>query len=179
MSIYTICVAGAESTGKSWIAHRLAAHYGVVPVTEYARGYCAQHGNNLTMEQLVHIAGVQDSNIRGSVADVWRGEGRQPIVIADTSAIVTAAWAIAGFGHADPWFDRCLFGCDLTLVTENDLPWRDDGVRIQREPGERDRFRAILCRELDRRQCPWVSVGGLGEARFTNALAVVEGHMRR
>jgi NadR type nicotinamide-nucleotide adenylyltransferase len=179
MSYTSICVAGAESTGKSWLAHRLAAHYGIVPITEYARGYCAQHGNDLSMAQLIHIAEVQDSNIRGSMLDVVRQPERQHVIIADTDAVVTAVWAQAGYGRADPWFDRDFFNFDLTLVTENDLPWRDDGVRIQRDPAERDRWRALLIAELDRRGRAWVSVDGLGEARFTNALAAIEANLRR
>jgi NadR type nicotinamide-nucleotide adenylyltransferase len=179
VSIQTICVAGAESTGKSWLANRLAAHYAVVPVTEYARSYCAKYGNNLSMEQLVHIGQVQDSNIRGRVADGRRGERRQAIVIADTDAVVTAAWALAGHGHLDPWFEQSLFAFDLTLVTENDLPWRDDGVRIQRDDGARGRFRALLAQELDRRNRPWVSVGGRGEARFDNALQQITAYIQR
>lgn len=179
MSVHTICIAGAESTGKSWLAHRLAAHHGIVPITEYARDYCAKHGNNLSMAQLVHVGQIQDSNIRGSVADVWRGDGRQPIIIADTDAVVTAAWALTGHGRLDSWFEQPLFEFDLTLVTENDLPWRDDGVRIQRDDGARDRFRAILINELDRRKRPWVSVGGLAEARFDNALRLLSEYVGR
>lgn len=178
MSLWTVCVAGAESTGKSWLAHRLAAHHGIMPVPEYARRYCAQHGNNLSMAQLVHVGQVQDSNIRGSVADAWR-RGGEMLVIADTDAVVTAAWALTGHGHLDPWFAGDLFGCDLTLVTDNDLPWRDDGVRIQRDDGARDRFRQTLIAELDRRGRRWVGVGGRGEARFTNALAAMTAHFAR
>lgn len=178
MSLYSICVAGAESTGKSWLAHRIAAHFGIMPVVEYARGYCATHGNNLSMEQLVHVGQVQDSNIRGSVADAW-ARGGQPWVVADTDAVVTAAWALTGHGAADPWFDTDLFACDLTLVTENDLPWRDDGVRIQRDDRARDRFRATLIGEMDRRKRRWLPVGGLGEARLDNALALIGAHLGR
>jgi NadR type nicotinamide-nucleotide adenylyltransferase len=177
MSIRSICVAGAESTGKSWLVHKLAGHHGIVPITEFAREYCAEHGNDLSMEQLVHIGQMQDSNIRSRILDVVRQPERQTIIVADTDAVVTSVWAQASFGHADPWFDRDLFAFDLTIVTENDLPWRDDGVRIQREQDQRDRFRALLIAELDRRKRPWVSVGGIGEARFTNALAAVEARL--
>ena len=45
MSIVTICVAGAESTGKSWLAARIAAHYGLVAISEYARATPFALGN--------------------------------------------------------------------------------------------------------------------------------------
>lgn len=172
----TICVAGAESTGKSWLVHKLAAHYAVAPITEYARAYCAEHGNNLTMAQLVHVGQVQDGLIRSAAEAARLMAGGPSIIIADTDAVVTAAWALAGHGRIDPWFESDMFAFDLTLVTENDLPWRDDGVRIQRDDGARERFRATLINELERRHRPWLSVGGLGEARFDNALRLVEAH---
>lgn len=176
MSIVTVCVAGAESTGKSWLAANIAAHFGVVVVTEYARGYCATHGNNLDMAQLVHVAQVQDSNIRGTVMDSF--DAGVCMVVADTDAIVTSVWARLSGEVIDPWFSGDLFECDLYLVTENDLPWEDDGVRIQPEQRQRDRFRAALVAELDRRKLRWVGIAGTGEKRFVRALAAIAAMQR-
>ncbi len=208
MTLSTICVVGAESTGKSMLAGALAEHFGVGAVTEYARAYCASHGNALTMEQLVHIGEVQDRNIRAAVLD---GDNRgAPLVIADTDAIVTSVWAASGgeplerfpvkwnhltvkksrqsstldphFGSTkmrtglDPWFGGELFESALYLVTENDLPWIDDGVRIQTSQAMRDRFREALTAELDRRGLHWVGIAGVGEHRLTRALAAIAKH---
>ena len=176
MSITTICVAGAESTGKSWLAAKIAAHFGVVAVKEYARDYCAKHGNALAMAQLVHIGRVQDSNIRGTAMTTFdRGAGW---VVADTDAVVTAVWARFSGEPLDPWFGGDLFECDLYLVTENDLPWQDDGVRIQTEQRQRDRFRSALTDELDRRGLRWVGIAGTGEQRFERALAAIAANTR-
>lgn len=171
MTLLTICVAGAESTGKSWLASRLAAHFGTVAVVEYARAYCALHGNNLSPDQLTLVASVQEDSIRGAAREAQHRAA--PVLVADTDALVTAAWAVDAHGAAGAWFDRPLFPFDLTLVTENDLPWIDDGVRIQRDPAERDRFRATLIDLLMQRERRWASVGGAGEARFDHALQIV------
>lgn len=177
MIVRTLCVAGAESTGKSWLAGRVARHFGVTAVAEYARSYCAQHGNDLSMDQLSHIGAVQDAHLRAAVHQSAAADGADaPLVVADTDAIVTAVWAGLGDEPLDPWFADAPFACDLYLVTENDLPWVDDGVRIQGDPLARDRFRAALIAELDRRGLAWVSVGGLGEARLTNALTAMDAH---
>jgi nicotinamide riboside kinase len=176
MSIFTICVAGAESTGKSWLAARIAAHFGVVAVTEYARAYCATHGNDLTMALLVHVGQVQDSNVRGAVMTSFNAGA--PLVVADTDAIVTSVWAGFSGQPLDPWFDGDLFESDLYLVMENDLPWEDDGVRIQTEQRQRDRFRTALTRELDRRKLRWVGIAGTGEKRFERALSAIDAHRR-
>lgn len=171
MSILTVCVAGAESTGKSWLAAKIAAHFGVVAVKEYARAYCATHGNNLSMDQLVHVGQVQDSNICGTVKTSF--DAGVPIVVADTDAIVTSVWARFTGVAPDPWFAGSLFESDLYLVMENDLPWEDDGVRIQTEQKQRDRFRAALTKELDRRRLHWVGIAGVGEKRFARALDAI------
>lgn len=176
MSITTICVAGAESTGKSWLAGKIAAHFGIIPVTEYARAYCAIHGNDLGAGQLLHIGQVQDSNIRNAVRETRHHCGQW--VVADTDAIVTSVWAATGDGPVDPWFANTPFACDLYLVTDNDLPWVDDGVRIQTAQSERDRFRGTLVAELERRGLRWSAVGGLGEARLAQALAAIDAGLR-
>ncbi len=171
MSIFNVCVAGAESTGKSWLAAKIAAHFGVVPVTEYARAYCAKHGNDLSMEQLVHVGQVQDSNIRGMLSQSFNAGAA--LVVADTDAIVTSVWARFSGEPLDPWFGGDLFESDLYLVMENDLPWEDDGVRIQTDQRQRDRFRTALTKELDRRKLRWVGIAGVGEKRFERGLAAI------
>lgn len=165
-----ITVAGAESTGKSTLAAALAAHLGVAWVDEYARDYCAAHGNDLNAEQLLHIAKQQDQLIREAMASATADA---PCVIADTDAIVTAVWVGLSGEAIDPWYDDGPLTADLYLVTANDLVWQDDGVRIQRDPAARDRFRAALIAEIDRRGLAWLPVAGEGDARRASAIAAV------
>ena len=42
-----ICLHGAESTGKSTLAPRLAFRLGALVVTEYGRTYCEANGTDL------------------------------------------------------------------------------------------------------------------------------------
>lgn len=176
MNPQIICIAGAESTGKSWLAHRLAAHFGIGHVTEYARGFCAEHGNALSPEQLAHIGLSQDAMIRAAISAAVRTGQR--LVITDTDALVTSVWT--SMLHPDATADWCaadLLRPDLTLVTAVDLPWRDDGVRIQREDADRRAFTAALIDALDRRGHRWAMVDGVGEARFARALGLVGLHL--
>lgn len=161
-----IIVAGAESTGKSALAAALASHLGVPWVQEYARDYCARHGNDLAADQLLHIARQQDALIRDVLASA-------PLVVADTDAVVTAVWAGLSGEAVDGWYGAGPVAADLYLVLANDLPWEDDGVRIQRDPAVRDGFRAALIAELDRRGLPWRPVSGSGADRLASALAAL------
>jgi NadR type nicotinamide-nucleotide adenylyltransferase len=171
-----ICVAGAESTGKSWLAHRLAAHFGIGHVTEYARSYCADHGNALSPDQLLHIGQTQDRMIRDALSAAQQAE--QTLVIADTDALVTSVWTKTLHPGAVPdWFAGAMAHADLTLVMAVDLPWRDDGVRIQRDDADRHAFTAALTAALDADGRCWDLVSGIGEARFTNALAAIEANL--
>jgi NadR type nicotinamide-nucleotide adenylyltransferase len=170
-----ICIAGAESTGKSWLAHRLAAHFGIGHVTEYARAFCAEHGNALTLDQLTHVGKQQDAMIRAALTDA--AATGLALVIADTDALVTGVWARVSHRAVPDWFTGDLAQADLTLVTENDLPWRDDGLRIQNDDAVRDYFHAALINTLDKAGRRWASVGGTGDVRLTNALAAIEAHL--
>lgn len=55
-TIKKIVVIGPESTGKSTLCEKLAAHYNTLWVPEYAREYLEKHGTDYTYEDLLAIA---------------------------------------------------------------------------------------------------------------------------
>lgn len=57
----TICLHGPESTGKSWLAARLAAHFDTLFVPEYGRTWCEFMGIDLGMSDLLAIATTHDA----------------------------------------------------------------------------------------------------------------------
>jgi nicotinamide riboside kinase len=166
-----ICVAGAESTGKSWLAQRLADHFGWTAVPEYGRDYCLIHGNDISMAELVHIGETQERMMREAVADAARAG--QSFVIADTDALVTAIWADMMFGVRDDWFAGPRIVADLHLVTANDIPWERDSIRVYGADVERDRFRGLLVGEIERHGGRRVEVRGEGPARIASALDAI------
>ena len=166
-----ICVAGAESTGKSWLAQRLADHFGCTAVPEYGRDYCLIHGNDISMAELVHIGETQERMIREALEDARRGA--QPFVIVDTDALVTAVWADMMFGARDPWFAAPRIVADLHLVTANDIAWERDSIRVYGADAERDRFRALLVAEIERQDGRSAEVHGQGPVRVASALAAI------
>ena len=121
-----ICIAGAESTGKSWLAQRLADHLGCTAVREYGRDYCLAHGNAVSMDELVHIGREQERLIADALSAAARAG--ETAVSADTDALVTAVWADMMYGWRDPWFagDRIVADHGLEL---NGGGW--DGHRLQ------------------------------------------------
>jgi NadR type nicotinamide-nucleotide adenylyltransferase len=170
-AVKTICLHGAESTGKSTLGISLAARLGCELVPEYGRAYCEENSNEVNMDELVHIGEMQLKLIRKAVE-----RGKDWLVI-DTDAITTAVWAQIMHGKKDIWFSTIDFHADLYLVLDSDLAFVQDAVRVYAGEDERQIFHALNLKELKARRCKWVSVGGVGPARMQNALAAISEHM--
>lgn len=162
----TVCLHGVESTGKSILAERLSERFGTAAVAEYGRIHCEMHGTDCTRDDLLLIGRVQQAAIEA--AKPW-GSG---FVVADTDALMTAAWSEMMIGEEPP----ALLGypkADLYLLLEPDVPWIDDGTRLY--PGEeRARFHAIAESVLSNAGVGFELIGGDWEKRFERACAVVE-----
>ena len=61
-----VVLIGPESTGKTWLARELAAHYGVPWVAEHVRDYVADRGRELT-----------EADVDASIAAMLRPETLQ------------------------------------------------------------------------------------------------------
>jgi NadR type nicotinamide-nucleotide adenylyltransferase len=171
-----ICLHGPESTGKSTLGTRLAAHLGCEVVPEYGRAYCEAHGTDIGMAELVHIAQTQDSMNRAAAARAM--ELGAEYVLFDTDPLITAVWTEMMFGQTpgyrrDPWFDGFTGYADLYLLLDIDLPFVDDGLRVYARQDERKHFFDLCKAELDRRGVRYTLIEGEGEARFAAALAAL------
>lgn len=164
----TICLHGVESTGKSWLAPRLAAHFDTLYVPEYGRLWCETFGTDLAMDDLVAIGCTQDAMVQAALRRCNRR------LILDTDALMTAVWCDMMLGGRDPWFAEWDRHADLYLLLDLDLPWQDDGTRIYGADEDRRRFHRLAADELERRGVRWALVAGEGEIRFHSALAAIE-----
>src|SRR3546814_12798675 len=82
-----ICLHGAESTGKSTLAPRLAARLGGVVVPEYGRAYAEANGTEFGEVDLIAI-------FDGHVAATREAMAHNPDwLMFDTDPLVTQAWA--------------------------------------------------------------------------------------
>ena len=91
-----VCFHGAESTGKSVLAEKLAAELRLPWVPEYGREYAETFGTEFTLPDLLAIA-------EGHEARVRRLEGQgASLALLDTDPLMTAAWAEMLFGTVPP-----------------------------------------------------------------------------
>lgn len=164
----TICLHGPESTGKSTIAPRLAAHFGGEVIDEYGRTFAEKRGIDFTMEGLVEIAITHDALTRRALE-----RGVDPLIL-DTDPLMTAVWADMLFGRRNGWFDSWTSTADLYLLFDIDLPWIEDGTRMFGSRQARQHFFDLSKAELVRRGVRWALVSGRGESRFENAVKAIE-----
>lgn len=165
----TICLHGPESTGKTTLAPRLAAHYGGVIVPEFGRVWCEAYGIDLKPSDLLCIAKGHQAL---TMAAAKRG---LPWLFLDTDPLMTAVWSDMLFGTRDPWFAGFNATADLYLLLDIDLPWIDDGTRMFGGEEDRRRFYELSEAELDRRGVRWARIAGeTPNARFLEALEAIE-----
>ena len=163
-----ICLHGAESTGKSTLAPRLALQLGGLVVPEYGRTYAEANGTELDEVDLLAI-------FDGHLAATREALAQQPAwLISDTDPLMTQAWAIMLLGRRLPEIDLWDDVADLYLVPAMDLPWEEDGTRLFGSELARMQFMDVALAELERRQLRWAWVEGEGDARLASALAAIE-----
>lgn len=173
-----VALLGAESTGKSTLAHALAAQLraggrDVGVVDEYLREFCDAAGRTPRVDEQAAIAGEQTRRILEAAA-------RHEWVIADTTALMTAVYSELLFGD-DSLSAAALqahAGCTLTLLTGLDLPWQADG--LQRDgPHVRAPVDARLRALLLQARLPFSVVYGRGDARLQHAGRALQGLLGR
>jgi nicotinamide riboside kinase len=173
---FVVAIVGAESSGKTQLAaalhERLAA--GGVPVAvvaEYLREFCDASGRTPERHEQAAIAAEQTRRIDAacralSGAAPEAGPTRDGVVIADTTALMTAVYSDIVFGDASLYASagRDHARCDLTLLTALDLPWQADGIQ---RTGEHVRgpIDARVRAALRRAGVAYAVVGGAGAAR--------------
>lgn len=173
MSAFVIALLGAESTGKTTLAHELgqvlAARGGrVAVVPEYLREFCDRERRTPRIDEQRGIAAEQTRRIAAAAAS-------HDIVVADTTALMIAVYSDHVFGDSS-LYDQALRSharCQLTLLTALDLPWQADGH--QRDgPHVREPVDAKVRVALARATLDCSVVFGRGSTRLANALAAVE-----
>lgn len=171
---FVIGLLGAESTGKTTLAHALgealrARGLQVAVVEEYLREFCDANGRTPIEAEQRHIAQEQTRRI-----DEAARQGHA-VVVADTTALTIAVYSEVVFADRSlyPWALAAHRRCGLTLLNALDLPWQADG--LQRDgPHARTPVDALYRTHLQQAGLAYGVVAGLGEARLAHALRGVE-----
>lgn len=156
-TIKLVCLYGPESTGKSTLAKRLAAHYRTEFVPEVAREIV--QSNRFTVEDIVRIARTQTDRVFEKLKTARR------VLFCDTDVITTAIYSEV-YLHTIPAelaeLERRV-RYDQYFLFDVDVPWVADGLRdLQDERVEMfERFKE----ELERRKLSYIRISGNYEER--------------
>lgn len=163
-----IAVTGPESTGKTELSEKLAAHYKTIVVPEYAREYLNRIDREYNFEDLDIIA-------RHQIEQQEKLEKKaNKILICDTELTVIKIWAEHKYKKCPEWLSQNLikYSYDLYLLCDIDLPWEFDPQR--EHPNLRSYFFDLYLQELRQKKVNYAVISGKGEKRLQNAIRVIE-----
>ncbi len=163
-----ICIIGPESTGRSTLAQRLAAHYGTVSVNEYARLILETKGGHYHLDDISLIA-------RGQIAseDALARQANW-LLFCDTDLLTTVIWSEILYDDCPDWIraEAEKRRYDLYLLTDIDDPWAEDHQRLL--SAERQLFFERCLGELESRNKSYVQISGSWKQRFEQACQAVD-----
>ena len=167
-----VVLTGAESTGKTELARRLAAHYGAPWTPEFVRGYLDARigagGPALGVADIEPIARGQIALEDAAVATA------SALLLHDTDLASTLVYAEHYYGEAPAWIADAVRvrRADLYLLLDVDVPFTADPQRgtPERRAELHARFVAALA-AIDART---IIVRGDWDARFARAVEAID-----
>ncbi len=186
MAIKKIVVVGPESTGKSTLCERLAAHYNTIWVKEYAREYLLTNGTDYTFENLLDVAKgqlrLEEEGMLQLENKLAAGSAHLPFTIhhsplfIDTDQYVMKTWCEFVFDKCHQWIlDQIAERkYDLYLLANIDMPWIKDELREYPDYKTRERLYHHYKDIMINQKVPWVDISGSYEERVKKAIAAVD-----
>ena len=162
-----VAIVGPESTGKTTLAHDLAAHFGVACVQEYARAYLAGRPEYGPADVEAIARGQMELEAEAL------GRGRLPVIL-DTDLLVIRIWWQEKYGALPRWLERAwqAQAPRRYLLTAPDLAWTADPLR--ESPHDRERLFEVYRDALVAQGLRFDIVRGTGAERLACALAALE-----
>lgn len=166
--VHRVALLGAESTGKTTLAQRLATTFNTTWVPEFGRAYCENRDAlALTLDDFDAIARGQldDEEVYARVAN--------RVLICDTDVRTTATWSDLVRGTRSAWLAHAaaVNMYSHVILMADDVPWVADGSRVLQN--QRAEHTALLEAELVSSHQPYTRVGGGFEERYEQAADII------
>jgi HTH-type transcriptional repressor of NAD biosynthesis genes len=157
--IKLICLYGPESTGKSFMAKKLAEKYKTEFVPEVARELITS--NHFNREDIINIGRAQTERI------FQKARKANKILFCDTDLITTQIYSRQYLKVVPPVLYELekMVEYDHYFLFDRDVPWVSDGIRDLGDERKREEMYEIFKNELERRNIPFVKVQGDWEER--------------
>jgi NadR type nicotinamide-nucleotide adenylyltransferase len=166
-----LVLSGAESTGKTTLAERLAERAGTTWVPEYAREYAVAVGRALVASDVERVARGQMAAEDAAASRV----GKSGLLILDTDLVSTTVYSRLYYGSCPAWIDEAALRRlgDLYLFCDVDVPWVPDFPARDR-PQDRSRIHSRFEARLRELDAAYVMVRGDWEARWERAVRALD-----
>jgi NadR type nicotinamide-nucleotide adenylyltransferase len=163
-----VVVTGSECTGKTTLAHELAAAYAVECVPEFVRDFVNTVGGRPQFSDHGPIARGQKA-----LEDQYRARAGS-LLIHDTDLLSTVAYCRAYFERCPEWIEAAAIDrqAALYLLCDIDVPWAADGLRDR--PDRRPEMHALFVTVLTEAGANFVLVRGSREERLAEARRRIE-----
>jgi NadR type nicotinamide-nucleotide adenylyltransferase len=163
-----VVLTGSESTGKTELARRLGAHYGVEFVAEFVRTFAEAKGGPLEFSD-------HDAIARGQMAledaALARGES---LVVQDTDLLSTALYCDHYYHRVPEWIVEEVRRRrpDLYLLMDIDVPWIPDPARDRGD--RREEMHELFERAVRKSGARYELVRGSWEERYRQAVRAID-----
>jgi HTH-type transcriptional repressor of NAD biosynthesis genes len=147
-----ICFYGAESTGKSTLAMRMAEHYNTEFVPEVARELLIT--NDFTVEDIITIGHAHAQRVEEKLKTANK------LLFCDTDAITTQIYSKYYLNVVPDvlYALEAKVKYDLYFLMDIDVPWIEDGLRDLGH--KRQEMTDIFKGALEQRNIPYITVSG-------------------
>jgi len=151
-NIKLVCFYGPESTGKSFMAKKMAEKYKTEFVPEVAREFITS--NDFNREDIIMIGRAQTERI------FQRARKSKKILFCDTDLITTQIYSRQYLKVVPPILYELekMVEYDRYFLFDIDVPWVSDGLRDLGDEKKREEMYEIFKSELDRRNIQYVNV---------------------
>lgn len=161
-----ICFYGPESTGKSTMARKMAAHFNTEFVPEVAREMITS--NEFTTDDIVKIGYAQTERV------IQKSKSANKLLFCDSDLITTQIYSHYYLHEIPPVLFELekRVSYDEYVFFDIDVPWVNDGLRDL--GSKREVMRKIFERELHQRKIPFTLIQGDWETRFLLVKGIAE-----
>ena len=169
----SVVLIGPESTGKTRLAEKLAAHYGVPWSPEHAREYVERNPRPLGYADVERIGrGQQAGEDAARKQSETQGAG---LVLHDTDLVSTLVYSRHYYADCPAWIEgaaRERRG-DLYLLHHPDVDWVADGLQRE-QPARRDELFRAFRETLESLEAAIADIHGSWEERELRARAAID-----
>lgn len=177
--VYNVCIIGTESTGKTTLVKYLAKMFATSWVEEYGRVYCEK--NLFGDESLLENRDYSTIAFRHKEHESEAQRTANRVLFSDTNALITGLYQKLYEGSINLIVDSIirLEHYDLVIYLNDDVPWVDDGLRMNGTKEERVHTKNILDQLLDEYEVDHVRLSGTYEERLNKAYTLVNDSLKK